>query len=96
MGEFLVVQVLIQKFMNHRQIERIIGSGPDHHEPAGLGGRDVGPDIDHRQLAAAVHGIHQVVDFLDIHGLENVSELQDHMFGVFQVIHQLFSANPRQ
>ena len=82
--------------MNHRQIERIIGSGTDHHEPAGLGGRDVGPDVDYRQFAAVVHRVHQVVDFLDIHSLENIPELQDHMFGVFQVIHQIFSADPRK
>ena len=92
MGIGMIIRVPRQQFMNDRQIKGIIRTWPDHQKPVGFGGRNTGPNVDYSQFAAIFHGIHQIVDFLNIYGFENIPELQHYMPGIFKIIHQFLSA----
>ena len=76
----------MDQFVDHRQVEGVIRARADLKEAGGLAGGDVGADVNDGQFAAVFHGIHQIVDFLDIDGLEDVAELQDHVTRIFQII----------
>ena len=80
--ETFMIKAFIQNFVNHRKVERIIGSRANLHKAGCLGGGYVGTNIDHGHFAAVFHCIHQIVDFLHIDGLKYIPELKDHVFGV--------------
>lgn len=84
--ELLVVEPLGHQFVDHGEIEGIVRARPDEEEIVGLGRGHRGPDVDTGDLAAAGLGVEQVVDLLDVDGLEDVAGLQHHVLGVFQVV----------
>ena len=92
----LVIEALVDDFVDNGKVESIVGAGADHHEPAGFGCGYVGPDINDREFASLFHGIHEVVDLLNINGFKYVSELEHHMLCVFKVVGDGFSAHAGQ
>ena len=56
LGKGGIVELVGQQLMDDRQVQGIVGAGPDEQESVGLGGRNAGPDVDDRQFAALQPG----------------------------------------
>jgi len=95
-GEFRIVEPFVQEHMDHCQIQSIVRSRSDHQEPVSLGRGNRGPDVDHREPAALLHAIKQIIDLLDVDRFEQVAGLEHHMAGVLQIINNVFATEAEE